>query len=187
MVLEQIEELNEKVYALINLPDEVLEIPHTENGTRSEIEYRLAWTRTYLKKAEIIDNSSRGIWTLVNNDVEPNDINPNEITRVVREKIRQLKLKSSKPQNEGVEDKLSEQLDWKEDLVSVLLKIEPSAFERLCQRLLRESGFVQVEVTGKSGDGGIDGRGIVRINGFLSFHVFFQSKRYKGSVGSGDI
>lgn len=69
----------------------------------------------------------------------------------------------------------------------VLTKIEPSAFERLCQRVLRESGFVQVELTGKSGDGGIDGKGIARINGFLSFYVFFQCKRYKGSVSSGDI
>lgn len=78
-------------------------------------------------------------------------------------------------------------MDWKENLISVLLNIDPSAFERLCQRFLRESGFVQVEVTGKCGDGGIDGKGIVRMNGFLSFHVFFQSKRYKGSVGSGDV
>jgi restriction system protein len=60
----------------------------------------------------------------------------------------------------------------------------PDAFERLCQRLLRESGFIQVEVTGKSGDGGIDGRGVVRIGGLLSFHVIFQCKRYQGSVSS---
>ncbi len=44
------------------------------------------------------------------------------------------------------------------------------------KKILRESGFVQVEVTGKSGDGGIDGKGIVRMNGFISFHVFFQSR-----------
>jgi restriction system protein len=44
-----------------------------------------------------------------------------------------------------------------------------------------------VEVTGRSGDGGIDGRGIARIHGLMSFHVLFQCKRYKGSVGAGDI
>lgn len=60
----------------------------------------------------------------------------------------------------------------------------PDAFERLCQRLLRESGFVEVEVTGKSGDGGIDGRGIIRLAGLISFPVLFQCKRYSGSVGS---
>src|SRR6185437_16138890 len=58
-----------------------------------------------------------------------------------------------------------------------------SAFERLCQRVLRESGFVKVEVSGRSGDGGIDGTGVLRLN-LLSFQVLFQSKRYRGSVGS---
>ncbi|MEZ4866368.1 MAG: restriction endonuclease [Caldilineaceae bacterium] len=63
----------------------------------------------------------------------------------------------------------------------------PDAFERLVQRLLRESGFIQVEVTGKSGDGGIDGKGIMRLGGLLSFHVIFQCKRYQGAVGAGQV
>jgi restriction system protein len=65
--------------------------------------------------------------------------------------------------------------------------LAPAAFERLVQRVLRESRFTQVEVTGRSGDGGIDGRGIARINGLMSFHVLFQCKRYKGSVGAGEM
>lgn len=60
-------------------------------------------------------------------------------------------------------------------------------FERLVQRVLRESGFTQVEVTGRVGDGGIDGRGIARIHGLMSFHILFQCKRLKGSVGVGEI
>lgn len=74
-------------------------------------------------------------------------------------------------------------LSWKERLLETLLAMEPSAFERLCQRALRESGFVKVEVTGRSGDGGIDGTGVLRLN-LLSFQVLFQSKRYRGSVGA---
>ncbi len=69
----------------------------------------------------------------------------------------------------------------------MLLELEPSALERLVQRLLRESGFIQVPITGGSGDGGIDGFGIVRINGFLSFHVLCQYKRYQGSVTASQI
>jgi len=65
--------------------------------------------------------------------------------------------------------------------------LSPDAFERLAQRLLRESGFIQVEVTGRTGDGGIDGKGIARIHGFMSFHVIFQCKRYKGSVSASEI
>ena len=42
-------------------------------------------------------------------------------------------------------------------------------------------------MTGRSGDGGIDGKGIARIHGFMSFHVFFQCKRYQGSVSAGAI
>jgi restriction system protein len=73
---------------------------------------------------------------------------------------------------------------WEDSLLEIIRGISPAAFERLCQRLLRESGFIHVEVTGRAGDGGIDGKGVVRIGGLLSFHVKFQSKHYKGSVGA---
>jgi restriction system protein len=76
---------------------------------------------------------------------------------------------------------------WQEQLMHALLNLPPSAFERLCQRLLRESGFTQVRVTGRSGDGGIDGVGLVQLGGLLSFPVLFQCKRYRGSVGAGAI
>jgi len=75
------------------------------------------------------------------------------------------------------------EISWRDQLLDCLLKMDPSAFERLCQRILRESGFVKVEVTGRSGDSGIDGIGVLRVN-LLSFHVFFQCKRWKGSVGA---
>ena len=78
------------------------------------------------------------------------------------------------------------ELPWQDRLLECLLKMKPSAFERLCQRILRESGFIKVEVTGRSGDGGIDGIGVLRLN-LLSFHVFFQCKRWKGSVGASVI
>lgn len=185
-----IDEINEKVYEVTGYDEKILEIPHDENGVQTKVEYRLAWARTYLKKYGLLENSSRGIWALVDNEIDTSQLNSDEIVRYVREKTRKPKKdkpKSTKLQNEEVEDEIEDQINWKENLISVLLMIAPSAFERLCQRILRESGFVQVEVTGRSGDGGIDGRGIVRINGFLSFHVFFQSKRYKGSVSSRDI
>ena len=76
---------------------------------------------------------------------------------------------------------------WRAELHALLLEIDPSAFERLFQRVLRESGFTQVDVTGRSGDGGIDGIGVVRLGGFLSFRVLFQCKRWKGSIGAGTI
>lgn len=183
-----IEEINEKVYEVAQIDENILEIPHDENGVQSKVDYRLGWARTYLKKYGLLENSSRGVWSLLDNDIDTSKIDSDKILKSVREALK--KTKNDKPRKADLnndENEIDEELDWKENLISTILKIEPSAFERLCQRLLRESGFIQVEVTGKSGDGGIDGKGIVRISGFLSFHVFFQSKRYKGSVGSGDI
>jgi restriction system protein len=75
---------------------------------------------------------------------------------------------------------------WQDRLLECLLKMKPPAFERLCQKILKDSGFIKVEVTGRSGDGGIDGIGVFRLN-LLSFHVFFQCKRWKGSVGASVI
>jgi restriction system protein len=75
---------------------------------------------------------------------------------------------------------------WQDQLLDCLLRMKPASFERLCQRVLKDSGFIKVEVTGRSGDGGIDGIGVLRLN-LLSFHVLFQCKRWKGSVGASAI
>ena len=84
------------------------------------------------------------------------------------------------------EDAPVEATEWKPSLLSVLGSMPPHAFERLAQRLLREAGFTRVEVRGKSGDGGIDGVGVLRVN-LVSFQIYFQCKRWKGSVGSKEI
>ena len=62
----------------------------------------------------------------------------------------------------------------------------PMASNALCQRVLRESGFTKVEVTGKTGDGGTDGVGVFRIR-LISFQVLFRCKRYRDTVGAGAI
>ncbi len=97
------------------------------------------------------------------------------------------KIETPKQIEKEIQDEVEKTEEWKEQLLNILYNISPSAFERLAQRILRESGFFQVEVTGKTGDGGIDGKGIVRVSGLLSFHVIFQCKRYKGSVTPSQI
>lgn len=72
--------------------------------------------------------------------------------------------------------------DYRMELLNTIRNLSPSGFERLCQRLLRESGFRQVDVTGRSGDGGIDGKGLLQINPLLSMQVVFQSKRYQANT-----
>lgn len=115
-----------------------------------------------------------------------------EIVKYVREQDKNNKQnkkmnKSSEELIQETKNEVDYSEEWKEKLLNILYSISPAAFERLAQRILRESGFSQVEVTGKVGDGGIDGKGIVRVSGLLSFHVIFQCKRYKGSVSPSQI
>jgi restriction system protein len=182
-----IDEINEKVYEIANISEETLQIPHDENGLKSEVEYRLAWSRTYLKKYGLLNNSTRGVWALSNAEISIESLSSDEIVRKVRDLHRPEKQKTEKTDEQEIIEQIEETTDWKETLLNVLFEIKPDAFERLAQRLLRESGFVQVEVTGKSGDGGIDGKGIVKISGFLSFHVIFQCKRYRGKITPSQI
>ena len=203
-----VEEINTKVYEIARFSDDIIQIPHEKEGTRTEIDYRLAWSRTYLKKYGLLENSSRGIWALSKSGIEVDNLDPLEIVRKVR---GEAKLNQNNQTNfddfkqneivkeitESIDEKneivkeitksIDENEGWKQSLLNILYKIEPSAFERLSQRLLRESGFVQVEVTGKAGDGGIDGKGIVRVSGLLNFPVIFQCKRYKGSVTPSEV
>jgi restriction system protein len=178
-----IEEIDDKVVDILNLSDEQLEVLHNPRYGQTEVSYRLAWTRTYLKKYGILENSSRGIWALTKKGQEVDFVDPQEIKRYVREKDRKARMETDN--HEEIEEEL--EIFWQDELLGTLQEMDPSAFERLVQRLLRESGFIQVEVTGRSGDGGVDGKGIMRLGGLLSFHVIFQCKRYSGSVGAGHV
>jgi restriction system protein len=178
-----IEEINNKVAELAKISSEQLEVLHNpEKGGMTEIEYRLMWTRTYLKRYGVIENSTRGVWSLTEKGSTIEKVDEKDVVHVVREHMKKNKQESS-----DNDDEPNNTIEWQEELLDVILKMSPSAFERLIQRLLRESGFVQVEVTGQSGDGGIDGHGILRLGGLLSFHVIFQAKRWKGAVGSSQV
>ena len=182
-----IEEIYEKVVEQEKLPEDVLTRQHDpEKSNQTEVGYRLAWARTYLKKAGLLENSSRGIWALTSKSQQLETLNAQEVVRAVKALGR--KEGESKDAEISVQNEVAQEEAWKQKLHNILTqKLSPAAFERLVQRLLRESGFKHVEVTGRSGDGGIDGRGIARVHGLMSFHVLFQCKRYKGSVGPSEI
>ena len=179
-----VEEIYAKVTQLVNLSDEQLEQLHNpERGGQTEVEYRLAWSRTYLKKYGLLENSSRGVWALTARGRQTPKVDPAAVKRFVQDESKKQKPLDVENGVTHVETELS----WREQLLVLLLQMEPAAFERLTQRLLRESGFIQVEVTGRSGDGGIDGKGIMRLGGLLSFHVIFQCKRYRGAVSASQV
>ena len=189
-----IQELSEQIASDMELSDEILELPHKEGGTQSEVEYRCAWARTGLKKIGAVDNTSKGVWTITERGRQIQD--DNQVRSLNREwwnnyqaqkaKSVDTSTNSARVENNDTENVDLPETDWQEKLLDIVRSIAPDAFERLCQRILRESGFTKVEVTGKSGDGGIDGAGVLRVN-LLSFHVRFQCKRYKESVGAGAI
>lgn len=186
-----ISEINERVIELEKFSPEQQAQLHGD-GPRTEIEYRLAWARTYLKMMGLTDNSSRGVWTLS----EPGrSIDRADIPKIHAEAKRawaaERAKKARKPtdsepkttyeQATSEDGEKDQETAWKEELLEAVMAMPPEAFERLARRLLREAGFISVNVTGGSGDGGIDGLGIYRLS-LVSFPVFFQCKRYKGSV-----
>jgi restriction system protein len=178
-----IAEQEDEVAVILKLTDE--DVAEIHKGNRTKLSYRLAWARNYLKRFGVLDNSSRGVWALTTEGQKHKKLNKNDVKKFVQALDR-----DERRETENGAEKLdvgsSELLNigWEDRLLEVIKRMKPDAFERLCQRLLRESGFIQVEVTGKSSDGGIDGKGVVRIGGLLSFHVIFQCKRYQGSVSS---
>ncbi|MGA2542823.1 MAG: restriction endonuclease [Verrucomicrobiota bacterium] len=180
-----VEEIKNRVVEVMGLTPPMLDKLHDpDSSNMTEVEYRLAWARTYLKNYGLLENSARGVWALTKAAEGVEVLDVKEVRRIVGERMRKSrksrKAESGHEQEEELEGAIE---DWRKRLYALLTKeIDPSAFERLVQRVLREAGFIQVEVTGRSGDGGIDGRGIARIHGFMSFHVVFQCKRYQGVV-----
>jgi restriction system protein len=186
-----IQEIYDKVVDLEQFPEDVISQAHDlEKSNQTEVAYRLAWARTSLKKAGLLENSSKGIWSLTAKAKGVQEVDPHAINQAVQAlRKKESGIQESKGIEDSAQPEVSEEAEeWKQKLYRLLTqKLSPAAFERLVQRALREAGFTHVEVTGRSGDGGIDGRGIARIHGFMSFHVLFQCKRYKGAVGPGEI
>ena len=170
------------------------------NDTRPKLKYYLAWSRTYLKRGGALENSARSVWTLTDDGAKiitrdqtvaihaKVNVEERERARRKRKQRKEATHKNDQPtldinESGANEDELS---SWKTRLLETLRALEPAAFERLSQRLLREAGFVKVEVRGQTGDGGIDGVGVLRVN-LVSFQIYFQCKRWKGSVGAREI
>ncbi len=181
-----IDELVAAVLATQHFTPAEQEVLHGD-GPTTEIEYRLAWARTYLKGMGLAENSRRGVWSLTQSGQH---VSEPEIEALRQGYIRRTREERSTRRQVGdPSDSSAEtpvEIDWQQQLLDSLMELTPTGFERLTQRLLREAGFVSAQVTGRSGDGGIDGLGVYRMS-LVSFPVFFQCKRYVGSVGAGAV
>lgn len=154
---------------------------------------QVAWARFYLVKAGIIDSSSRGVWTLTEKGRALNGLTKQEAFEMFKNihaqfhvdrgvegtaEVEEEEIEAPPPQDAATPSSTN----YRQQLLEILRGFPPSGFERFCQRLLRESGFQEVTVTGRSGDGGIDGLGILQVSPLVSFKVLFQCKRYAGAV-----
>jgi len=169
------------------------------DGPTTELGYRLAWARTVLRSCGFTDSSTRSIWHLTDKGklASESDIYPawkSYLADNANKRKKKAVVSSISPNSVSTEISETEiglladdaEDNWREQLLDALMAMDPGAFERLAQRLLREAGFVSTKVTGRSGDGGIDGLGVYRLS-LVSFPIFFQCKRYSGSVGAGAV
>ena len=128
-----IAEIGEKVGENLDLPTDVLDLPHNpEKSNQTEFQYRLAWARTYLKQCGLIENSSRGVWVIAPEKRDLGEFDPQELVRTVREAHRQQRL-ARQIQDDvitGDDDPTSESESWREHLHRVLTQtLDPAAFE----------------------------------------------------------
>lgn len=184
-----IQEINEQVISAEGFAEEQQAVPHG-SGRQSEIEYRLAWARTNLKGLGAVENSTRGVWSVTEHG---RSLTPESVLLADKEwrTLLAARRKGRTPDTvteDGLDGAPEMETTWKDDLIARLKLMSPDGFERLAQRLLREAGFTNVTVTGRSGDRGLDGVGVYRLSqGLVSFPVFFQCKRYADSVGPGPV
>lgn len=183
-------EIYKVILNTLKLPNSIIDFQHSDKSSQSELQYRLAWARTYLKIYGVIENTARGVWVILPKYKDIKSVNVDDVIN----KVRALSSKDNADLNNNDSSEPDSGIDlpeeikpWRTKLHNILLNMDPYAFERLSQRFLREIGFTEVEVTKKSGDGGIDGFGKLMINGIVSFKVAFQCKRYKGMVPAKDI
>jgi restriction system protein len=181
---------------VLDLVIEKMMIPESEQAVinksgQSRVRNQIYWAKFYLANEGYIDSSKRGVWSLTEEGLSLNTMTFDTLEffkEVHKSFVKEKKTKESiKPLVGETIDEEIEPPDHRTILLNLIKSLPPSGFERLSQRLLRESGFQKVEVTGKTGDGGIDGVGILQVNPFVSFNVLFQCKRYQGAVTPSQI
>jgi restriction system protein len=181
-------EVKEWILQNLSLPPEATTAIH--KGGESKFGNDVDWARYYLVRKGFVDSSRRGVWSLTEKG-QRTKIDFDLAESIVREVNRELNEANKAVEPVDKESTVatpdSPTSGYVAQTLSIIKELPPSGFEKLCQRLLRESGFEEVTVTGRSGDGGIDGQGILKLNAFVSFRVLFQCKRYGDAVGPGVI
>jgi restriction system protein len=182
------EEINEQVAQILSISEAQMSHKQRDDHYLPLIEYRIGWARTRLKERGLLENSGSGVWALTDSGrrITEDDLRHDSHSTIEMRVERNENGAPPDNRDKNVDDTDGNDSGWKVVLLNRLLELPPPSFERLSARLLREAGFRNVEVTGRSGDGGIDGVGVYQLS-LVSFPIYFQCKRYKGAVSSGSV
>lgn len=164
-------------------------------GGGRRFDNQVAWARFYLAKMGYVDASRRGVWSLTELGRTNRELSHSEaveLFKVAHASFGPPKRPGPTGQDDDVAPESNNEIpvvagDFRQDFLERLQRLPAEGFERFARRLLLESGFQEVEVTGKAGDGGIDGIGRLQVNAMVSTKVLFQCKRYVGSVGAKEV
>lgn len=172
----------DQVIEYMNIPDE--EVAKTIPSGASRVRNRIQWARMYLVKADLMDSSQRGVWKLTKKGYEADlsDDSVYSMFKKVQSTFQEKKKDLSEETTEEPSDTIVEDEAHGETLLNILKQLTPNGFEKICKRLLSEIGIHDVQITGGSGDQGIDGTGVIKINEVVGFNIIFQCKKYKDAV-----
>lgn len=167
------------------------------SGKQRIISNRIGWARTYMSKAGLLESQRRGFFKITQRGLDVLAKNPSKInvkslerfpefvefrTLKKEQKVNLLTTDLAKELEEVTPDELIEvgfnQINSAlgEDLLDKLRTSEPSFFEQVVLQLLTGMGYGTGEVTGRSGDGGMDG--FVNQDPLGLDKIFFQAKRF---------
>ncbi len=205
---QTVRELTPKLADVFGLTEDEREtmIP---SGQQKVFHNRVAWAKTYLKAAGLVENPIRGRVRISDAGRSVLRENPESINMKYLERFpgyrafKDRSLNADSSEGEEVVESQPQQVATpleqltqahqtmkealREELLSRLLECSPKFFERAVLKLLLAMGYGGVtgdgQVTGQSGDGGIDG--IIREDKLGLDVVCLQAKRWENTVGRG--
>lgn len=183
-------EITEWIGEEYKVPDEILNERYEKSGVL-KFPNQLAWARQYLVWEELLATSKRGVWALSPKGWETK-LDEKKSHEIFLKWVKiQADLREGKESENEFEKNIANQEENEPDstntklqlsLIEILQNLSPTGFEHLCGRLLREYNFENIEISQQSHDGGIDGYATLKLNPFVNMSVYFQCKRYTGTV-----
>ena len=148
---------------------------------------RIQWVRQRLVSVGEMASPEHGVWAITDRGRKRlKERGNSEIVAPTKpsDEIHLVTRPTSAVNLEELSDDYAEA--FKQKTIQKLQDLTPEQFERFAGVLLAAYGFVEVRVSGRAGDGGIDGHGKLKV-GLATMNVAFQCKRWQGPVGRPEI